>query len=100
MKKRERQRSVAMVTEIWLLFKNLECRWWCDECVSVCVLLLPHRSLSVSHTSAVDPFCVQQGRQRRRPEGGVPGHMRRPLCLVEVGFSVVMISRRPTPALN
>lgn len=28
MKKRGRQSSVAMVTEIWLLFKNLECRWW------------------------------------------------------------------------
>lgn len=45
MKKRGRQRRVAMVTEIWLLFKNLECRWLCDE--SVCVLLLPHLSLSV-----------------------------------------------------
>lgn len=28
-RKREGDRGgVAMVTEIWLLFKNLECRWW------------------------------------------------------------------------
>lgn len=41
-KTQERKREgdsggVAMVTEIWLLFKNLECRWWWDECMCVCV---------------------------------------------------------------
>lgn len=32
----------------------------------MCVLFLPHRSLSASDASAADPFCVQQGRRRSR----------------------------------
>lgn len=39
---------VAMVTEIWLLFKNLECRWRWDECMCLFFFFAsPHLSLSV-----------------------------------------------------
>lgn len=55
-----------MVTEIWLLFKNLECRWWCDECVSVCSLPSTSLPLTFTDTSAADPFCFRQGPSGRR----------------------------------
>lgn len=68
-KTQERKREgdsggVAMVTEIWLLFKNLECRWWWDECMCVCVFFFSSSSFPFSFADimdVLDPFWFHRG---------------------------------------
>lgn len=102
-KTQERKREgdsggVAMVTEIWLLFKNLECRWWWDECMCVCVCFFfpPRLSLSVLQIlwmcwipfdftedwNAISSFFFKKFLW---PEGGVSGHVEHRRLVWNVG---------------
>lgn len=82
-----------MVTEIWLLFKNLECRWWCDECMSVCVLFLPHRSRSLSQ---IQVLRIHFAFARDPRAGGVPGHAENTFPSGR-GSSYIILNGRPLP---